>query len=219
MASQASVQGHVNLGFAILAAKLGAVCEQYRPVGAGNPLAAGNLLGTLPVLFDTNANMQQAQPRKRQNPESWYGAFDATDVLVGDYLVDAALGTFFVSAIDWFRPARMVLCNQVLTFSRPGAQTPGAGDYGGGQGATNTPLLTSWPAALIQGTKGEHGEAQLPGDVRLPWSVILLPASGGVELLTGDWAVTAEVTPRFHTLSSCELTSGGWRFSAALANP
>jgi hypothetical protein len=215
--SQALVRSKTNLGYAKAASALGAPCQWYRPNGPTAPIVSGNLLGSLTCLFDTTPAMTQQRPSQFGKPDSWYGAFDATSVQVGDYLVDATYGTFFVASLELFRTAKMVLCNEVLTFGRPGSPIPGAKYYGGATGATLSQLLASWPAAVIQGVKGESGELKLPGDVRLPWAIVMLPNSVGVQLLTADEANTDEASPRWLTLSSVEATPLGYRLTASLA--
>lgn len=216
MVSQATVQAHVNYGLAKAASALGAPNQWYRPTGPSNPISSPYLLGTLQVLYDINANLKQLVPRKRDKPEDWFGGFDATSVKVGDYMVDPTLGTFFITALDFFRPARMALCNRVLLIVRPAPPAKGPGFYGGN--VVPTTLMTGWPAAVTQGTKGEAGEVKLPGDTRLPWVSILLP-DAGIEIRTGDIITDDQPIPARYTISGTERTSQGWRLTAELGSP
>jgi len=153
MVSQATVQAKVDAGFAKAAAAIGVSSQWYRPTSPTNPLAAGNLLGTLQVLFDTNASLAQRNPRQRQKPEEWYGAFDTSGVAIGDYLVTPTPETLFITAMDLFRPARFVLTNQIVDIHAPGTM-PGIGlvpGYGGDIRPNETVVASGWPASLILG--------------------------------------------------------------------
>jgi len=50
-----------------------------------------------------------------------------------------------------------------------------AGAWPGDITADETALITGWPASIVQGTKGEKGEVNIPGDIRLSWFNIILP--------------------------------------------
>jgi len=76
-------------------------------------------------------------------------------------------------------------------------------------------LMTAWPASVLQGAKGEKDGAVLPGDVRLPWWAILLPAFPGVTLRSAD-IITDDIDRRF-IISSAEKTDLGWRITAMQA--
>jgi hypothetical protein len=218
MTTQAAVSAHVSKGFVHVAANLGAACQQYRPSGTGNPLATQ--FGTVMVAIDTTAALTFKSPRQRAKPESWYAACDLTLIRAGDYLVTPTSDTYFVGAVDAFAPARLINCNAVVSIWRPGAMTPGPGFYGGDVATAGENLLaTTWPCAMVQGTKGERGEVGLPGDTRLPWFSVLLPTIPGVQLRHGDVLVDTQVIPARYTVSSIELTPLGWRLSAALATP
>ncbi len=229
MVSQALVQAKMNYGLGKAAAALGASCQWYRPATATNPLDAGNLRGTLAAAFQIPGNVYVA-PSRYAKPE-WWGLFDATNVAVGDYLVEPTLGTFFVASLEPVHYPMCVRCNRTATFSRPNPNPPSApsyapspdgtrvvpsgGFYGGDVPAQETALATAWPISQLQGTKGEKGVTNLPGDVRMPWIAILVPAiPGGVVLAEGDRM--RDDLGRAWTLSSCELTPLGWRLTAML---
>jgi hypothetical protein len=215
MVSQALVQAKTNYGLAKAASALGATCGWWR---ASNPLARADFMGQIIVLLDTAPDMQMRAPQTRTKPENWYGAFDTTNICIGDYIVDETEGTFFVGALDKFRVARLVSCNHTVSLYRPQNPVPGDGFYGGDRVRDELLLSTEVPASIIQGTKGEVGETKLPGDTRLPWFSVLLPA-GFVQIRTGDILVDEQPIPARYTVSSIELTSMGWRLSAALATP
>jgi hypothetical protein len=219
MVSQATVQGRVNAGLAKAAQTLGVPCQQYRPTNSVSPIASANLIGSLQVLFDTNPSLRQIVPRQRQKPEEWYAAFDATDVQIGDYLVTPTPETYFVTTLDPFRPARTVLCNRVVTISAPGTMPLAGFNPGyGGDIRPNEPIVASgWPAALIKGPRGETGDVKLPGDTKLPWEELLLPAIPGATL-RNDMVVTySNGVETFRLiLSMVEFTSLGYRCTAIL---
>lgn len=216
MVSQATIQAKVNKGSAIAAVKAGVACAWFRANSAANPLAGGNQRGTLQVLLDTSAGMGQRAPRRRDKPEEWFGAFDITGVALGDYLVTPASETFFITTLDPFRPARLVLCNRVVAISEP-APMQGVGEiagYGGDEAGLETVLASGWPCAIAQGNRVEPAAAALPGDVRLPWSSVLLPVIPGVTL-RNDLILTDDQGFR-RIVSSTELTPLGWRCTAVL---
>jgi hypothetical protein len=216
MVSQATIQTKVNQGFSIVAAAAGTSCQWYRPSSAQSPILGGNWMGTLQVLFDTAPNLMQRTPRRRDKPEEWFGAFDTTGVAVGDYLTTPSSETVFIAAIDPFRPARLVLCNRTVDIRQPAAKI-GYGaiaGYGGDTRAAEMVLAGCWPCAVVQGSKGETGDTRLPGDVKLPWSIVLLPTIPGV-VLRNDLIMIDDLNFR-HVISQAELTPLGWRLSVVL---
>lgn len=202
-----------NIGPRISAQVLGLPYQQYRPNGSYQPLNFGNLLATIPVWITADAKGMGTRPFTYAKPVC-FGMFDPVVVNDGDYFV-GPFGTFFVASSDGVMPMQLVRCNQTVTVSRPTDGPVGSSFYGGV--AVGSTLLTSWPASVIQGTKGEKGETALPGDTRLAWAAVLLPSTGDVEILPGDVITTEQTTPMIYTVSSCELTPLGWRLSAATA--
>src|SRR5208282_1258752 len=135
------------------------------------------LLGTVMAAIDTEAALTFTTPRVRAKSDSFYAAVDASLIQLGDYLLPPGSDVFFVSALGPFTPTRLTLCTSVINIFRPVIQSPGSGFYGGDVvSAGETQLATTWPCSITQGTKGEKGEANLPGDTRLPWFSVLLPA-------------------------------------------
>ena len=216
MVSQALVTSKAQFGYGKVAEKVGIPCGLYRPIGPGDPIAAGNPLQPINALFYSNPSLLFNTPSKYGKPE-WIGLFDMSQTIVGDYIVEPNLGTFFVASLETFLPAYVIRCNQVLTFTRPGAGPSGPGYYGGDQTATEDPLLDSWPASVIQGTKGNDGDTRLPGDIRTPWVTILLPSVSGVQLRSGDIVVDTQTLLQRWILSNVELTALGYRITAEQA--
>lgn len=135
----------------------------------------------------------------------------------GDYLVDANTGTVFIGSTDPIKYPLCVACNATLTITRPTPGAAGAGHYEGDTGADETLLGTAWPASVLNGTKGEKPDMNLPGDTRAAWSAILLPPTFPAQIVTGDVATSNDAKPRRYILSACELTDLGWRLTGALA--
>ena len=215
---QPTIQARVNHGNAIATRFLGAPFTQYRPTSVTNPVS-GTPVATLQCAFDPDAAFSFAKPSGYSKP-IYYGLFDGTNVRVGDYLVSATQGTFFTAGYEPIKPWLCVSCNRVMTFTRAAAPASTGLDpiYSGATQATDTLLLTGWPASCLAGTKGERGPSsiQLPGDVKLPWWAILLPAYPGVILNMGDRA--SDDLGRHYIISSAEQTSLGWRLTAELAS-
>jgi hypothetical protein len=191
---------------------------QYRANGASNPLS--NQIGTLPVWVTADPSLMGERAFNRAKPDEVYAGLDPDLTDPGDYLVGATsvnnnVETFFIASQDSPMPTRLVLCNSVLTISRPTKSAPGASAYGGNISANETPVMTGWPCSIIQGTKGEAGVSKLPGDVRAPWFTCLLPSYQSVQIKSFDIAVDAHGTR--YVISSTELTAMGWRLTLSYA--
>lgn len=206
-----------NIGPRISAEVLGTAYQQFRPSGPYNPTGNDKLIATIPAWITADKAGKGNGPFTYAKPVC-YGMVDPDVITVGDYLI-GQFGTFFVASKDGVMQTQLVRCNLTATISRPGPGTADPDYYGGDTQSSLTPILTAWPASIIQGTKGEAGEVKLPGDVKMAWVSVLLPSVGGVEILPGDWITTTEATPMVYTVSSRELTPLGWRLSAATAVP
>ncbi len=217
MTTQAAVQAHVWRGYGIAAKNLGAACPWYRPSGSGNPIAPANSRGTLMAAFDSKSDFKFSAPSKFGNP-LWYGLFDATLAKVGDYLSEPRLGMFFIASIEPLHAPLCIGCNQVVTITRPGRQTPGPTYYGGGAASTMQPIAAGWPAAVVMSPKGETGEAKLPGDSRQGWLMIYLPASLPIDPTPSDIVTDGEEIPNRYVVSVVENTQLGWRLHVRAAS-
>jgi hypothetical protein len=210
----------------IVAQVLGLPFAQYRPAGTGAAIAAGNLLGMIPAWITADAKLMADKPFAYGKPVG-FASVDPALTMAGDYLVGSLTlagtpDTFFIASQDIPAPIQVVICNQVLTIARPIDETPGAGAYGGAKRTSGAPLVTSWPASVIQGKNPAPGELRNPGDTKLPWVAILLPPPGqfgGVpELRMGDVIRDAQAEPNIYTVADAELTPLGWRLSAWMAS-
>jgi hypothetical protein len=199
-------------GYAIAAAKIGLPYAQYRPTTAN--LVGWSPIGTLLASFNTE-DMTYSKPSKYGKP-TFYAVLDGAVTQVGDYFIGKD-GTFFIAGMQSLVPILAVECNRVLSFARPQAQAQvgAVTNYEGNTTALQTPLASGWHAAVLQGTKGEKNEVNLPGDVRNPWWAIMLPAIPGVTLRTTDLAL--DDLGRRYILSSVELTDLGYRITAQQA--
>ncbi|MEB0133578.1 hypothetical protein, partial [Pseudomonas sp. CCI2.4] len=156
-------------------------------------------------------NFSYSAPNK-YGQAAWLGLFDATLCAPGDYLVGEG-GTFFIAAMQSTLPIYVVQTNRTVSVLRVGMDSGvGLGGYGGDTPATEAPLMTGWPASVLQGTKGEANPANLPGDIRTPWWAILMPAWPGIVLRTSD--IILDELGRKYVISSAELTDMGWRMTA-----
>ena len=207
----AKIEAKIQRGNGKAAKVLGVVCDQYRPVNSGPPIVDTNLLGIVMARFDQDFQFSARKPNLYAHPV-WGVLVDRTLLAVGDYLVGQE-GTFFLIARQSLTPTAGVSCNRVISISRPTAPTPGPNAYGGV--VNNTPIVTSWPASVLQGTKGERGDLNLPGDVRMPWVSILIPAVPGVQIRFGDIVTDDQADALRYTVSGAELTDLGYRITAA----
>jgi hypothetical protein len=216
------IQAAVDFGYASAAEVIGYPFGQYRPSGLMAPIVPGNLLATLPGSFSPDDNRYRRAQGYAKN--TWSALVDGSQTLPGDYLVEVsptltgqAVRTFFIAAQQPLLPILAVDCNEKVTISRPdaptGVGTGGKKTYGGD--VTETDFITSWPASVTAGTKGEKSTVSLPGDTRMPWYAILLPNTPGFTVETDDFITTASGLRM--EVSSVELTSLGWRLTAELS--
>lgn len=206
----ATLNNKVMAGYTKAAQKIGTTYQHYRPSSASNPIASGNRLADM--LVSLNADDPRYAKPNVYGKATWYAVADASLLRVGDYLVGVE-GTQFVAALQQLLPIFVVDCNRTISVYRPQQQSGvGALGYGGDTAATETAIMTAWPASVLQGTKGEKGGVNLPGDTRDPWWAILLPAWSGVVLRSAD-IITDDLSRRY-VISSAELTDLGWRLTA-----
>jgi hypothetical protein len=211
MVNLAQVQKHVNRGLGKAATKLGENYSWYRAASAAYPIASGNLLGTIEAQFASDPGFMFKKP-SQYSKASWYGMFDPTNVLSGDYFV-GTLGTFFVTDVERIAPPQCIYCNRVITVNRPQQQTTtGLNGYGGDVLAGETAIMTQWPASILMTRRGTGGETKLPGDTRNPWNLVLLPHFSGVDILSRD--LIADDLGNRYVVSVAELTLLGWRIEA-----
>ena len=160
MPTAATIQAKINRGAAIGAAKIGEACQFYRPTSATNPLATS--YATLPVFLTVDAKFSTTTANLFGKP-LWYGLFDRTATQDGDYLTGPQ-GTFYIASQSSLLSTLLVECNRTLSIVRPNADGSGVGSLppGGQTVATDTTLLTGWPASVLIKTRGEAGRRCFP---------------------------------------------------------
>lgn len=216
MTNQASVQAQIWKGYARAATKLGANYQLYRPTSwSGGPWGSQNFLGSsyATQLVSLNAeDMKYGKPNK-YGKATWYALTDGTELCAGDYFMGPQ-GTFFIAGFQPLLPILAVACNRTISISRmPANNAPGAQSYSGASPETEVAVVAGVPCSILQGTKGEKTEVDLPGDVRSPWWVVLLPDCGPI--LKGDLIID-DLGQRY-IVSSPESTDLGWRLTAMMA--
>jgi hypothetical protein len=229
----AQIQAKIWYGYAKSAGFIGSTYKFYRPGtppppvdqtswdasgsnwdAGGNWDQPGNFLFALPVSLNAE-DMTYKKPRGYAKA-TWYALVDGTNLQVGDYFI-GPMGTFFIAAMQSLLPILAVQCNRVVSVFRPQIVTGvGAQGYGGNTTANETPVIQGRPCSILQGTKGEKAEGNLPGDTRAPWWVILMPYAGADILM--DDIITDDLGRRY-VVSSAELSALGYRITAMSALP
>jgi hypothetical protein len=201
----------------------------------------GKPLFVRPVSLNAE-DMKYGKPNK-YGKATWYALVDGTGLKVGDYFIglspggNLALegggnllledggnlllegctqGTFFIAAMQLLLPILVVECNRVISIYSPQAQEGvGAQGYAGTTTQNERLLVSGVPCSILQGTKGEKSETNLPGDTRSPWWAILMPASVG--RITQDTIITDDLDQRY-IVSSNELGPLGYRITAMMVD-
>ena len=210
----ATLQAKIYAGYASAALRVGLPCDQYRPLTATNPLNSINKMQTLPASFNA-ADMKYGKPNLYGKPV-WYCLVDGTQVQPGDYIVNPSGAIWFIAAMQSLLPIVAIDCNRTISMRRA-QQTAAAGlvAYNTDVVSDETVLMTGWPCSILQGTKGEKNETGLPGDVRTPWMIVLLPQVPGVVIRTSD--IILDDLGRRYIVSDAELSDLGWRMTAVQA--
>jgi hypothetical protein len=178
----------------------------------GGPTFIGAPLFTKPVSLNAE-DMAYKKPNK-YGKATWFALFDATGAAVGDYFTGSE-GTFFIAAMQLMLPILVVECNRIISIFRPQAQNGvGALGYGGTTEGNQRLVVAGVPCSILQGTKGEKSEANLPGDTRSAWWSILMP--GSVGKITPDDIIVDDLGQRY-IISSNERSDLGYRITAMIA--
>ena len=134
----------------------------------------------------------------------------------GDYITGPT-GTYFAASLTGNEDPMVIQCNETLSISRPaGKVKAGRQGYSGQTVATDTPLMTSWPASVLDGGRQQAGPQVLPGDVNFKGVLILMPSWPGVVIRTSDHLTDSQ--GRAYTINGAELTALGWRITGNLAD-
>jgi hypothetical protein len=194
------------------AGRLGAPFDQYRTSTLTDPLSTLKI-ATISAIFDASIALAFNAPSKYANP-LFAVIVDPRVVQPGDYLVGSQ-GTWFIASTEPIKPILTVSCNRTISVSRPGSPMPGMNHYGGATPDSDEVLVTGYPVSILNGTKGERSDGNLPGDTRSPWVQILMPSPPGVIFRAFDLA--SDDIGRNFVVSAAEETSLGWRLTASLA--
>jgi hypothetical protein len=205
------IQEVINQGRGIGASIIGQPFTWFRATSAAFPMAQGNNLGTIMSVMDPDFRPKFNRPALYGKP-IYEAILDPTNTLVGDYLVGVDGATYFIADQESLLPIAVIRCNRVINVLRPTAQTTqrtvGAQPYSGDIEANETPVMEGWPASVLTKTRGEIGPVGLPGDIKLPWSEVLVPYCGA-ELLFAD-VITDDNGLRY-LIGTTERTNLGWR--------
>ena len=209
----ARLQDRIYWGNNVTARAIGVNTDAYRPSSVTNPVAAPNRFLRLPAAFTTPDN--KFNRASGYGAALWHGIFDAAYTRPGDYLVQKK-AIWFISSQQRLLPTLCVLTNRLVSFWRPAAPSKtGVNEYGGSTAATNTPLLSDWPASVLGASVRGHPDAKLPSDNSVPYWIVLLPAFPGVILHPSD--LMTDDLGRGAVVAAAELTDLGWRITAKQA--
>jgi len=203
------IQDRIRWGLNVAARNVGATTDAYRPAGISAPIVPCNRFLRFHAAFSGPDN-RFLRPNG-YGVAIWHGVFDAAYTRVGDYLVQEQ-GTWFIAAQQDLLPVLCVKADRVVSFSRSDApSSAGVNTYSGVTTATNTPLLTDWPASILGVGGSGTPKADLPSDASVPYWTILMPAFGDIVLLPGD--LVEDDIGRNATVVAAELSALGWRIT------
>jgi hypothetical protein len=200
---------------------LGAACTLYRAAGPDHPLRGNNVVMRLHAAF---APLKGGWDRPVPHGHPlWQGVFDGAYVRAGDYLHRAESrpgaadgGVWFVAALQPLLPALCVRASRVVDFSRPAAPaSAGVNDYGGVGDSASEPLLSNWPASVLDAGAGGAYQANLPTGTALGAWDVLLTGYAGVTLRAGDHM--SDDLGRTGVVAAAELSELGWRLHVTQA--
>ncbi len=207
-----TLQARIYSGYAKAALRIGLPFDLYRPTGPANPLAPANKLATLPASFRVDDRYQEAQVYGKS---VWMAYLDDSQTQVGDYLVGNNK-IYFIAAQQPLLPVVAVACTRTVSVMRLAVPSSfGAIDYGGALDGNEVPVMTNWPASVLQGGGGGRNQVNLPADVNTPGWAIQMPAWPGVLIQPSDLVV--DDLGRRHMVSMPELTDLGWRLTVQQA--
>lgn len=205
------LQDMIDRGMGRAALKAGRLCNAFRPNGGVAPCAPTNRYLQLRAAFNA-ADPHFVRANAYGHPV-WYGVFDSAYTATGDYLVEVeSARTFFIAAQPSLLPNVCVLAERVVSIARPeGPCGFGMQGYGGVRQGALMPLLTFWPASMLEGGAGggSRYSGDLPSDVRLGAFTVLLPPTPSIVLRVED--LLRDDLGRNFVVSTAELSALGWR--------
>ncbi|MDE2200929.1 MAG: hypothetical protein KGJ41_18125 [Rhodospirillales bacterium] len=205
----------VRRGLGRVADQIGGWCDVYRPMPTIPPLSRTNRILRLPAAFTPSGD--SFTKAESYGAAEWWCVADAAYLRAGDYLVRAESregaadgGVWFVAAIQPLLPVLCVRASRMLSFKRPAAApAAGANGYGGVQATSLDLLLDAWPASVLAAGHNVGSGRVLPSDVASGQWVVLLPATPGVMLRSGD--LVSDDLGRNGVVGAAEHTDLGWR--------
>jgi hypothetical protein len=206
----ATINSKIYAGRGKAAQRIGLDCRIYRPLTAATPFPS--ILATIKAAF--NAGDNKYSKSNEFNDPIWYGDFDGSVTLPGDYMVRVVDGQiYYIAGQQQLLPILCIDCNRTLKISRTVQQSQvGAINYGGKIPFNQVEILgvtTLWPASILFGGRRESTGAGLPADVGNTGYIMKLPPSVPVTIMAGD-TVTDDLNRRY-LIEGAELSDLGWR--------
>jgi hypothetical protein len=196
-------------GAGCVARRIGFLHDAYRPEGLEAPISLEKRFMRLAVAFVLPGG-SVAAPSGFGVPfrQAWA---DWSYLCAGDYLAGPE-GVAFVASIEPPKPMLVVMSNTVVSLARPAAPTrTGLNDYGAVLPATQSALLSDFPANLLVGGAADRSKVGLPDDTKLPGFVALLPMVATLLPHVAD-ILTTDRGERF-AVSAVEQVAAVWRLS------
>jgi len=200
-------------GAGCAARRVGFLHDAYRPNGPVPPIDLANRFLRLCVGYVLPGGSVGA-PAGFGVPfrQAWA---DWSYLQVGDYLAGPE-GVVFVATIEPPKPMLVVMTNSVVSLARPAPPVlAGLNPYGAVLPASETVLLSCFPASLLVGGIDDRTRAGLPDDTKVPGFTALLPAIDSVQPHVAD-ILSNDCGERFVT-TAVERLNGVWRLSAVQA--
>lgn|SRR5574337_921706 len=117
----ATLQSKVWGGYAKAAKVIGLSFDLYRPVANSDVIVSQNKIATIKAQMTPNAVGPQFLKPSGYDGIFWQGLLDGSQVRIGDYLVNAQVGTWFIAEMAPLLPILCVSCNATATLMRPRA--------------------------------------------------------------------------------------------------
>lgn len=198
-----AIQARINQGNGKAATAIGSDFEIYRPSVPSNPISLGNYVATIKASF--NAKDSSYSRPYTERITGAYGVLDATNVLVGDYLVGSE-GTFCFVEKSPILPYYFISCPRTVSIYRQ--------SYAGGvlvdtEVALNIPCSISMKRSRVP--QDITGSLAIPLEsARTSWSIWACLPLGTVERLdklVDDLGVVYIVDAPYHNSEFYELAA------------
>lgn len=206
----ATIQSKIYAGRAKAALRIGLTSAVHRPLSATTPI---NQIASLNAAFNSG-DSNYKKPNLPGDPV-WFGDFDGSRTLPGDYLyrVDGAI--WFIGAQQQLLPIICIDCNRSVMIVRQ-IQSSSVGNLGyiGKTQATETTILgatVKWPASILFGGRRDSTGISLPSDVGQSGYKMMLPPSVPITIQAGD--IVIDDLGRRYAIEGAELTDMGYRIT------